>query len=145
MDPLKTYYVFVTSACARRPGAPSQAFERMHSTLSHRMKTKAHRGRYLHYTSTRTCKCWLLRCTVARAGACVQETTSCSAARRRVHATAASICANIQYYKHEMGLRRDCCWCTALQLIEKSESQGTRHCHQCTDITKRSARNEANK
>jgi hypothetical protein len=30
---------FVTSACARRTGAASQAFERMHNTLSHRSKT----------------------------------------------------------------------------------------------------------
>jgi hypothetical protein len=30
---------FVTSACARRTGAASQAFERMHNTLSHRVKT----------------------------------------------------------------------------------------------------------
>jgi hypothetical protein len=29
----------VTSECARRPGAASQAFERMHSTLSHGSKT----------------------------------------------------------------------------------------------------------
>ncbi len=31
--------VFVTSACARRTGAASQAFERMHNTLRHRSKT----------------------------------------------------------------------------------------------------------
>ena len=31
---------FVSSACART-GAASQAFERMHSTLSHRVKTEA--------------------------------------------------------------------------------------------------------
>jgi hypothetical protein len=31
--------VFVTSACARRTGAASQAFERMHNTLSHMPKT----------------------------------------------------------------------------------------------------------
>jgi hypothetical protein len=30
---------FVTSACARRTGVASQAFERMHNTLSHRSKT----------------------------------------------------------------------------------------------------------
>jgi hypothetical protein len=33
------YCVFVTLACARRTGAASQAFERMHNTLSHRSKT----------------------------------------------------------------------------------------------------------
>ena len=31
--------LFVTSACARRTGATSQAFERMHNTLSHWAKT----------------------------------------------------------------------------------------------------------
>jgi hypothetical protein len=35
-DPLKVFMVFVTSARARRTGAASQAFERMHNTLSHR-------------------------------------------------------------------------------------------------------------
>ena len=35
----KNVMIFVTSACARRTGAASQAFERMHNTLSHRVKT----------------------------------------------------------------------------------------------------------
>ena len=33
------YYVFVASPCARRTGAGSQAFERMHNTLRHRSNT----------------------------------------------------------------------------------------------------------
>jgi hypothetical protein len=37
--PIEKYYVFATTACARRTGAASQAFERMHNTLSHRVKT----------------------------------------------------------------------------------------------------------
>jgi hypothetical protein len=38
--PIAKYVMFfVTSARARRPGAASQAFERMHNTLSHRVKT----------------------------------------------------------------------------------------------------------
>ncbi len=35
----KTIMLFVTSACARRTRAASQAFERMHNTLIHRSKT----------------------------------------------------------------------------------------------------------
>jgi hypothetical protein len=35
----KSIMFFVTSACARRTGAASRAFERMHNTLSHRSKT----------------------------------------------------------------------------------------------------------
>jgi hypothetical protein len=31
----------MTSACVRRPGAASQAFELMHNTLSHGVKTSA--------------------------------------------------------------------------------------------------------
>ena len=43
--PLKKYFMFsVTSACARRTGVASQAFERMHSTLSHRSKTLVPHG-----------------------------------------------------------------------------------------------------
>jgi hypothetical protein len=34
----------VTSACARRTGVASQAFERMHNTLSHRVKTYVPHG-----------------------------------------------------------------------------------------------------
>jgi hypothetical protein len=38
--PIDKIFLFsVTLACARRPGAASQAFERMHNTLSHRVKT----------------------------------------------------------------------------------------------------------
>jgi hypothetical protein len=38
--PIEEYIVIVvTSACARRTGAASQAYERMHNTLSHRVKT----------------------------------------------------------------------------------------------------------
>ena len=38
--PIEKYLMFfMTSACARRTGAASQAFERMHNTLSHRVKT----------------------------------------------------------------------------------------------------------
>ncbi len=36
--PIKNY-VFVTSACVRSSGAASQAFERMHNTLSDWSKT----------------------------------------------------------------------------------------------------------
>ncbi len=44
LDPLKKYYVFVTSACARETGAASQAFECMHNTLIHRAKAWVPRG-----------------------------------------------------------------------------------------------------
>ncbi len=37
---IEKYLMFsVTFACARRTGAASQSFERMHNTLSHRVKT----------------------------------------------------------------------------------------------------------
>ncbi len=38
--PIEINIIFlVISACVRRPGAASQAFERMHNTLSHRVNT----------------------------------------------------------------------------------------------------------
>ncbi len=40
----KNTMVFVTSVRARRTGAASQAFERMHNTLSHKMKTEVPGG-----------------------------------------------------------------------------------------------------
>ena len=42
--PIEEYYVFVTSACTTKTGAASQAFERMHNTLSHRSKTEVPGG-----------------------------------------------------------------------------------------------------
>ncbi len=37
--PIEKYNVFVISACERKTGLASQAFERMHNTLSHRSDT----------------------------------------------------------------------------------------------------------
>ncbi len=48
----KINYVFVTSACARRTGAASQAFERMHNTLRVRVRvTEVPCGTHMPRTS----------------------------------------------------------------------------------------------